>query len=101
MITSAENDTTAPDHTHSDPFYDGLNPHLEPAGEGHLVPDSPNTLIARVALSWLKVFVDEDDRYERPLCPRPQRRRLVRQRLLRPPGLLPLHQGARPPALRG
>jgi hypothetical protein len=29
---------------------------------------SPNTTVARYAISWLKEFVDNDDRYEQFLC---------------------------------
>ena len=30
--------------------------------------NSPNTTVARYAISWLKEFVDNDDRYEQFLC---------------------------------
>ncbi|MFV2195220.1 alpha/beta hydrolase family protein [Nocardiopsis sp. LOL_012] len=101
MIISAENDVIAPNYTHSEPFYDSLNPNLERsylersylelAGEGRLVPNFPNTLLARNTIAWLKVFVNEDDRYEQFLCPDPQRRRLLRRRLHQHRRHLPLH----------
>lgn len=50
--------------------------------------NSPNTTIARYAISWLKEFVDNDDRYEQFLCAAGTGRRL--------PHDLPAHQLNRP-----
>ncbi|GAB2513118.1 alpha/beta hydrolase family protein [Nocardiopsis aegyptia] len=76
MIIGAENDTIAPNSSHSIPFYNSLSTSTERAyveldGEGHLVTSSRNTELASNSVSWLKVFVDEDDRYEQFLCPAP------------------------------
>ncbi|MFV2195222.1 alpha/beta hydrolase family protein [Nocardiopsis sp. LOL_012] len=76
MIIAAENDTIAPNYSHSIPFYNSLNwgterAYVELNNEGHLVTSSRNTELATNSLSWLKVFVDEDDRYEQFLCPAP------------------------------
>ncbi|WP_304455844.1 alpha/beta hydrolase [Nocardiopsis sp. YSL2] len=76
MIIGAENDTIAPVYSHSIPFYNSLSWNTERAyvelnNEGHMVPTSSNTEIARNSIAWLKVFVDEDDRYEQFLCPAP------------------------------
>ncbi|MFV2195221.1 alpha/beta hydrolase family protein [Nocardiopsis sp. LOL_012] len=76
MIISAENDTIAPNSSHTDRFYRSLDSDLPRAlreldGAGHLAPNSRNSLILSNSVSWLKVFVDEDDRYEQFLCPVP------------------------------
>jgi predicted dienelactone hydrolase len=73
LIVGAEADTVAPVATHSIPFYNSLpdaseKTYVELAGATHFAPNSPNTTIARYAISWLKEFVDNDDRYEQFLC---------------------------------
>ena len=73
LIVGAEKDTVAPVATHSIPFYNSLNAasektYVELAGATHFAPNSPNTTIARYTISWLKEFVDNDDRYEQFLC---------------------------------
>jgi hypothetical protein len=42
--------------------------YVELAGATHFAPNSPNTTIARYAISWLKEFVDNDDRYDQFVC---------------------------------
>ncbi|MFV2195224.1 alpha/beta hydrolase family protein [Nocardiopsis sp. LOL_012] len=76
MIIGAENDTIASVNSHSIPFYNSLSynterAYVELAGASHFAPNSDNEQIHRNSLSWLKVFVDEDDRYEQFLCPGP------------------------------
>jgi dienelactone hydrolase len=76
LVVGAQNDTIAPVGQHSEPFYNGLPAATEKAyaelrGAGHLVPNSPNTLIAKYSISWLKRFVDNDARYEQFLCGAP------------------------------
>ena len=73
LIVGAEADTVAPVATHAIPFYTSLNAtsekaYVELAGATHFAPNSSNTTIARYAISWLKEFVDNDDRYEQFLC---------------------------------
>jgi hypothetical protein len=38
--------------------------HLELAGAGHTAANSPNTTLAKYAISWLKRYIDNDTRYE-------------------------------------
>ena len=73
LIVGAEDDTIAPVASHSIPFFDSLDAaseksYVELAGATHFAPNSPNTTIARYAISGLKEFVDNDDRYEQFLC---------------------------------
>ncbi|WP_425457111.1 alpha/beta hydrolase family protein [Amycolatopsis cihanbeyliensis] len=76
MIIGGETDFIAPVGSHAEPFYDSLpssldKAYLEMKGKGHFVTNSPNTVIAKFAISWLKRFIDNDTRYERFLCPAP------------------------------
>ncbi|MEU1900211.1 alpha/beta hydrolase [Nocardiopsis dassonvillei] len=76
MIIGAENDSIASVSSHSIPFYESLDGDLERAyleleGASHFAPNLSNTIIARYSISWLKRFVDEDERYEQFLCPPP------------------------------
>ncbi|WP_026122571.1 alpha/beta hydrolase family protein [Nocardiopsis halotolerans] len=76
MIIGAENDSIASVRSHSIPFYESLDGDLERAyleldGASHFAPNMSNTPIARYSISWLKRFVDEDQRYEQFLCPPP------------------------------
>ncbi|MFD6949004.1 lipase [Nocardiopsis sp. TSRI0078] len=76
MIIGAENDSIASVRSHSIPFYESLNRNLESAyleldGASHFAPNTSNTAIAKYSISWLKRFVDEDERYEQFLCPPP------------------------------
>jgi dienelactone hydrolase len=77
MIIGAENDSVASVRSHSIPFYESLDRDLERAylelsGASHFAPNVSNTVIARYSISWLKRFVDEDERYEQFLCPPPR-----------------------------
>ncbi len=79
LIVGAENDTIAPNATHSVPFYNSLpatlpKAYLELNAVDHLIvipPFSPNTAIATSTITWLKRFVDNDTRYSPMLCPAP------------------------------
>ncbi|OOC56361.1 MULTISPECIES: dienelactone hydrolase family protein [Nocardiopsis] len=76
MIIGAENDSVASVRSHSIPFYESLDDNLESAyveleGASHFAPNMSNTAIAKYSISWLKRFVDEDERYEQFLCPPP------------------------------
>lgn len=77
MIIGAENDAIASVGSHSIPFYNSIpasaeKAYLELNGAGHLVANSPNTTLAKYAISWLKRYIDNDTRYEQFLCPAPR-----------------------------
>nr|WP_211225652.1 alpha/beta hydrolase [Amycolatopsis nigrescens] len=77
LIVGAENDAVAPVGMHAEPFYAGLTKapekaYLELKGADHFVTNSPNTVIAKSTLSWLKRFIDDDTRYDQFLCPPPK-----------------------------
>ncbi|MFG1801064.1 alpha/beta hydrolase family protein [Micromonospora carbonacea] len=77
LVVGAENDTTAPVASHSEPFYTSLPASLDKAylelnAATHSAPTSPNVTIAKYSISWLKRFVDDDTRYEQFLCPAPR-----------------------------
>src|SRR5690606_40980876 len=72
LIFGAAGDTIAPVSSHAQPLYTGLpssldRAYLELNGATHFTPNSSNTV------SWLKRFIDNDTRYEKFLCPLPQR----------------------------
>jgi pimeloyl-ACP methyl ester carboxylesterase len=76
LVIGAENDSVASVRTHSIPFYESLpgnldRAYLELRGASHFAPNVSNTAIAKYSISWLKRFVDEDERYEQFLCPAP------------------------------
>ncbi|XVU21848.1 alpha/beta hydrolase family protein [Actinoplanes sp. CA-054009] len=76
LIVGGESDTIAPVGTHSEPFYNSLNSgsekaYLELNNASHFFPQSVNTPTARLAVSWLKRFVDNDTRYDQFICPGP------------------------------
>ncbi|WP_406723699.1 alpha/beta hydrolase family protein [Streptomyces sp. GD-15H] len=78
LIFGADGDTVAPVSTHAEPLYTGLpssldRAYLELNNATHFTPNSNNTTIAKYSISWLKRFIDNDIRYERFLCPLPQR----------------------------
>ncbi len=73
LIFSGQNDTTAPPAQHADLHYNAT-PNttdkllFEVANGNHSVANTPNGgdgVVGRIALSWLKLYVDEDDCY----CP--------------------------------
>jgi predicted dienelactone hydrolase len=76
LVIGAENDTTAPVSSHSEPFYTSLPASLDKAylelnNAGHSAPTSSNVTVAKYSVSWLKRFIDNDIRYEQFLCPAP------------------------------
>ncbi|MFD3687532.1 alpha/beta hydrolase family protein [Nocardiopsis sp. NPDC058631] len=76
LVIGAEDDSVASVRTHSIPFYESLpsdldRAYLELRGASHFAPNVSNTTIAKYSISWLKRFVDEDERYEQFLCPAP------------------------------
>lgn len=42
---------------------------IEVTGAGHNYIGQPSTVLARTMIPWLKLFVDDDDRYSQFLCP--------------------------------
>ena len=76
MIIGAEDDRIAPVRRHAEPFYeslpaDGDKAYLELADASHSAPTVSDTTVARYSLSWLKLYVDNDERYAQFLCPPP------------------------------
>ena len=76
LIVGAESDSVASVRTHAEPFYTSLpaspgKAYLELNGASHFAPNSSNTTIAKYSISWLKLFVDNDTRYQQFVCPGP------------------------------
>ncbi|WP_454860395.1 poly(ethylene terephthalate) hydrolase family protein [Promicromonospora soli] len=76
LVIGAEDDVVARPRSHAEPIYeslpaDGDTAYLELRDASHSAPSAPNTLIARHSLSWLKRYVDDDERYQQFLCPPP------------------------------
>ncbi len=75
LIIGGESDSVAPVSSHSIPFYTSISQtekaYLELNGASHFFPQSVNTLTGKLAVAWLKRFVDNDTRYEQFLCPGP------------------------------
>jgi dienelactone hydrolase len=76
LIVGAQNDAVAPVSGHSEPFYQQIpatseKAYLEVAGASHSLGLSADTTQARLAVAWLKRYVDNDTRYEQFICPPP------------------------------
>jgi predicted dienelactone hydrolase len=76
LIIGGESDTVAPVGQHSELFYGSIpaateKAYLEINNADHFFPNSANTPTARMTISWLKRFVDDDTRYTQFLCPGP------------------------------
>jgi dienelactone hydrolase len=74
LVVGCQNDMVAPVAKHSLPFYNSITvqkAYLEISGGSHFCPNSPETTIAKYAISWLKRFLDDDPRFEQFLCPTP------------------------------
>ena len=76
LVVGAEQDTVASVASHAQPFYRSLpsspgKAYLELDGASHFAPNLSNTTIAKYSLSWLKLFVDNDERYRQFVCPGP------------------------------
>ncbi|HWE87943.1 MAG TPA: alpha/beta hydrolase [Pseudonocardiaceae bacterium] len=74
LVVGAQDDIIAPPANYARPFYQtlptaGPKAYLEIAGGSHVTPTLPNTTIAKVAIAWLKRFVDNDTRYNQFLWP--------------------------------
>ncbi|WP_414637208.1 alpha/beta hydrolase family protein [Actinophytocola sp.] len=82
LIIGGESDTVAPVAQHAEPFYTSIpgsteKAYLELNNAGHNFTRSPNVPQARIMISWLKAFVDNDTRYLQFLCPGPARDNVV------------------------
>ena len=76
LVVGAESDTVASVRSHSEPFFQSLpaapgKAYLELNNASHFAPNTPNTTIAKFSISWLKLFVDNDTRYQQFVCPGP------------------------------
>ncbi|WP_059008312.1 alpha/beta hydrolase family protein [Streptomyces specialis] len=76
LIIGAENDTVTEVDRHAERFYashgaDELA-YLELNDGTHTTPNRFNATIAEYTVAWLKLYVDNDTRYEQFLCPAPQ-----------------------------
>jgi pimeloyl-ACP methyl ester carboxylesterase len=74
MVIGAENDFIASVGSHSEPFYESLGgekAYLEMNDADHFVTNSPTPTVGKLAVSWLKRFMDNDTRYDQFLCPPP------------------------------
>ncbi len=76
LIVGGERDTVAPVASHAIPFYNSIpsateKTYLELNNASHFFPQSVNTFTARLAVAWLKRFVDNDTRYDQFICPGP------------------------------
>ena len=77
LIIGAEDDIVARARLHAEPMYESLpaggdKAYLELRDATHDAPVLPDTTIARYGISWLKLYVDDDERYARFLCPAPE-----------------------------
>jgi len=76
LIIACENDGTAAVGTHASPFYNSIPGSTEKAfleinGGGHSCANGGGTnggLLGKYGVSWMKLFMDEDDRYSQFLC---------------------------------
>lgn len=74
LIVGCEKDAIAPNDSHSDKFFASLpvstkRGYVEIAGADHFCPTNlakaeTQTLVARNAIAWLKLFLDGDNRYQ-------------------------------------
>ncbi|MBN3930185.1 alpha/beta hydrolase [Streptomyces verrucosisporus] len=77
FIVGADGDSIASVRSHAEPFYESLpsstdRAYMELNNATHFTPNTSDTEIAKYSISWLKRFVDNDNRYEQFLCPLPR-----------------------------
>ncbi|MCH8612975.1 alpha/beta hydrolase [Arsenicicoccus dermatophilus] len=73
LVLAAQLDLTAPNAWHSVPMYDSLplgpdKAYVELTGAGHLRPLLPDPRLTELTTAWLKLYVDQDQRYLPVLC---------------------------------
>jgi dienelactone hydrolase len=76
LIFGAESDKIAPVKLHAEPLYASIptttdKAYLELRDAPHSVVTEPDTTIASYSIAWLKLYVDDDERYAQFLCPEP------------------------------
>ncbi|SDI97012.1 Dienelactone hydrolase [Actinokineospora alba] len=74
LIVAMQNDELAPPAVMGKMYYNSIpaptaKAYMEFAGAMHTVPTSPNTMIGKAMVSWLKRFVDADSRFDQFLWP--------------------------------
>ncbi|GGY74990.1 alpha/beta hydrolase family protein [Marinobacter zhanjiangensis] len=76
LIFACENDTIAPVRSHADPFYDAIPDSTDKAfveinGGSHYCGNggnSYNDVLSRLGVSWMKLHLDQDQRYNEFVC---------------------------------
>lgn len=76
LMISCENDIIAPNRNHSHPFWESFpdnidKAYVEIAGKGHFCAnggDDIDPLLSTVGVSWMKLHLDKDQRYQPFLC---------------------------------
>jgi dienelactone hydrolase len=74
LIVQCGSDTIAPNAQHSNRFYSSLGSSEKAIFQipgSHFCVTTANTAIAKMAISWLKRFVDDDTRYSTLICQGP------------------------------
>jgi predicted dienelactone hydrolase len=76
LIIGDQKDTIAPVNSHAKPFYNSLpstlaKAYAEMAGQTHNYTNTANKPTSRLAVAWMKRFLDNDSRYQQFLCPAP------------------------------
>jgi predicted dienelactone hydrolase len=90
MIIGAQNDFIAGVASFSEPFYQQIpagteKAYAEVAGADHMIGLLGNATQQRLAIAWMKRYVDNDTRYDRFLCPPPSGPTLSEYRNTCPP----------------
>lgn len=70
-IIGGQADTIAPVATMSIPFYNSLGgskDYVELAGQSHFFPQTPDAVVSRVLVSWMKRYVADDSRFTPFTC---------------------------------
>jgi len=71
MIVGGQADTIAPVAVHSIPFYTtlaGNKAYVELTGASHFFPQFPDSTVSRAIVSWLKLNLDDDQRFAPFVC---------------------------------
>jgi predicted dienelactone hydrolase len=76
LVIGDQKDTIAPVNSHAKPFYASLpttlpKAYAEMAGQTHNYTNTANKPTSRLAVAWMKRFLDNDSRYQQFLCPAP------------------------------
>jgi dienelactone hydrolase len=76
LVVACNGDIVAPPGLMAEPFYNSISAREKaylgvPNVANHFCITTPNDLIARYAISWMKRFIDEDERYTSFICDKP------------------------------